>query len=144
MMTSRTGACAKNHRSWVCNGIVSTSISRSSVPATGRARWRVPNGKPTLPCLLGPRDWSRRMPSRSHHRKNSSQPSQPITGELMPNSYWTGWPATHPVRTTAADAPAHCSVQITVAGGVAGTPVIRFGSAQLRRIPDPRPAWNAG
>jgi lysophospholipase L1-like esterase len=68
---------------------------------------------------------------------------EPLTGELMPNAYWSGWPATHPVQTTSRDAAARCSVLITVAGGASGSHVISFGNAHLRQVPDPRIAWNA-
>lgn len=63
-------------------------------------------------------------------------------GERLPSAAWSGWPATHPVRKTPEDVAVSCSVQITVAGGVPGTPVLRLSRAQLRLVPDPRPAWH--
>lgn len=64
-------------------------------------------------------------------------------GERLPDAAWSGWPATHPVRRSPDDVAAACSVLITVAGGVSGAPVLRFSRAQLRQVPDPRPAWQA-
>jgi Lysophospholipase L1 and related esterases len=66
-----------------------------------------------------------------------------VAGERLPDAGWSGWPATHPVRLSPDDVAAACSILITVAGGVPGTPVLRFSRAQLRRVPDPRPAWHA-
>jgi hypothetical protein len=63
-------------------------------------------------------------------------------GERLPAAAWSGWPATHPVRRQPGDVAVSCSIVITVAGGVPGTPVLRFSRAQLREVPDPRPAWN--
>jgi GDSL-like Lipase/Acylhydrolase family len=67
---------------------------------------------------------------------------EPLTGDLLPDASWRGWPATHPVQTTAQDATAWCSVLVSVAGGVPGPTSITFGAAQLRAVPDPRTAWN--
>jgi len=64
-------------------------------------------------------------------------------GERLPDVAWSGWPATHPVRRGPEDVAVSCSVLIKVAGGVPGRPVLRFSRAQLRRVPDPRRAWNA-
>lgn len=66
---------------------------------------------------------------------------EPRSGELMPRSAWSGWPATHPVQTTPADATAWCSVVVTVAPGATFDAILTLSRAQLRVIPDPRPAW---